>query len=96
VSRPPVVVTSMLLLAGIVVDVVVDYSLFPGFGALIGLIGCTLIVVVSKWLGSAFLERPEDQYPDEVPPDVQPDAVGDAAVLDGAAQGRAAGGDADA
>ncbi|MGF1548040.1 MAG: hypothetical protein ACFCUG_12015 [Thiotrichales bacterium] len=48
------------------------YGRFPwdsigGFGALYGLVSCGLIVGVSKWLGYAFLYRPEDYY-DEDPP----------------------------
>lgn len=69
---PPIVA---LFALGTTVDVVVGFSPFPGYGAAIGLFGCIAIVVVSKWLGSALLERPEDYYPDEVPPDLQVDLL---------------------
>ena len=35
-----------------------------GFGAVYGFISCALIIVVSKALGKAFLNRPEDYYDD--------------------------------
>lgn len=56
----------MLIVAGLFViaaafDVVRGaHALFPGFYAAFGLIGCTLIVVVSKWIGHSLLQRPED------------------------------------
>jgi len=31
----------------------------PGYAALIGLIGCLVVVLLSKWLGKAVLQRPE-------------------------------------
>ncbi|WP_457573803.1 hypothetical protein [Desulfolithobacter sp.] len=34
----------------------------PGFWALFGLLACVLIIVVSKWLGHAWLFRPENYY----------------------------------
>jgi hypothetical protein len=37
----------------------------PGLDFVYGLAGCALIVVVSKWLGKRFLQRPEDYYEDE-------------------------------
>ena len=33
----------------------------PGYAAAIGLFGCIVVVQISKWLGKAFLQRPEDQ-----------------------------------
>lgn len=35
-----------------------------GFGAVYGFVSCVLIIVVSKWLGYAFLYKPEDYYDD--------------------------------
>ncbi|MBI2866392.1 MAG: hypothetical protein HYX99_03415 [Chloroflexi bacterium] len=37
----------------------------PGFFALLGLLGCVAIVVVSKLLGRYWLQRREDYYGDE-------------------------------
>lgn len=34
----------------------------PGFYAIYGFIGCVLIVIVSKALGSYWLQKPEDYY----------------------------------
>lgn len=34
----------------------------PGWWAWFGGIGCALIVVLSKWLGSLFLNKPGDWY----------------------------------
>jgi hypothetical protein len=32
----------------------------PGYSAMIGLFGCLVVVMISKWLGKAFLQRPEE------------------------------------
>jgi hypothetical protein len=32
----------------------------PGYSAMIGLFGCIVVVMISKWLGKAFLQRPEE------------------------------------
>ena len=37
-------------------------DIIPGFWAGFGFIACVLIVVVSKWLGTAFLFRPDTYY----------------------------------
>lgn len=31
----------------------------PGYAAMIGLLGSIVVVLISKWLGKAFLQRPE-------------------------------------
>lgn len=69
---PPIAV---LFVLGTIADVFIGYSPFPGYGAAIGLFGCIAIVIISKWLGTVLLDRPEDYYPDEVPPDLQPDLL---------------------
>ena len=33
----------------------------PGYAALIGLVGCVVVVQLSKWLGKALLQRPEEE-----------------------------------
>ncbi len=37
-------------------------DIIPGFWAAFGFIACVLIIIVSKWLGTAFLFRPDDYY----------------------------------
>jgi hypothetical protein len=32
----------------------------PGAVTVLGFVGCVLIIVVSKWLGKVWLQRPED------------------------------------
>lgn len=71
----PMLVTAAAFVLAVLADLAIGYSPFPGYGALIGLIGCIVIVVVSKWLGR-FLSRPEDLYPLDVPADVQEDLRG--------------------
>jgi hypothetical protein len=71
----PLAVTLLAFAVAVVVDLVVGYSPFPGYGASIGFLGCVVIVVVSKWLGR-WLSRPEDYYPDDVPSDLQEDLRG--------------------
>ena len=34
----------------------------PGFSALYGFIACSMIVVVSKWVGKKWLMKPDDYY----------------------------------
>lgn len=33
----------------------------PGYAAAIGLLGCIVVVQLSKWLGKAFLQQPEEE-----------------------------------
>jgi hypothetical protein len=76
VSRQRILaVTGIAALVAIALDVVIGYSPFPGYGALIGFAGTVAIVVVSGWLTS-LLARPEGYYPDETPPDVEVDLRG--------------------
>ena len=74
-NRRALLVTSVLLVAGIVADVLTGAKNFPGYSALIGLLGCLVIVVVSKWFGNV-LSRSEDLYPEDVPADLQEDLRG--------------------
>ncbi|RUM37374.1 MAG: hypothetical protein DSY50_00430 [Desulfobulbus sp.] len=39
-------------------------DVIPGFWAAFGFIACVLIIIVSKWLGTAFLFRPDTYYTD--------------------------------
>jgi hypothetical protein len=75
VNRTALMVTVVLFALSIGVDALTDAKYFPGFAASIGLFGCIVIVVVSKWFGTA-LSRPEDLYPDDVPADTQEDLRG--------------------
>jgi prepilin signal peptidase PulO-like enzyme (type II secretory pathway) len=72
----PLRVTLVALVLGLLVDLVSGYSPFPGYGALLGLGGCAVIIVGSKWLGDRFLQRGEDYYPGEAPTDEQEDLRG--------------------
>lgn len=74
-NRRALTVTVVLFALGIGADVATDAKYFPGFAASIGLFGCIVIVVVSKWFGNA-LSRPEDLYPSDVPADEQEDLRG--------------------
>jgi hypothetical protein len=74
-NRTAVTVTAVLFALAILVDIGTGAKNFPGYAASIGLFGCIVIVVVSKWLGGA-LSRPEDLYPDDVPADLQEDLRG--------------------
>jgi hypothetical protein len=73
--RPvPVIVVALVL--GLILDLITGYSPFPGYGAALGLLGCSAIIYLSKWLGTAFLQRPEDYYAEDVPADLQEDLRG--------------------
>jgi hypothetical protein len=74
-NRTALAVTATMFGVGVLADVLTGAKNFPGYAASIGLFGCIVIVVVSKWLGGA-LSRPEDLYPDDVPADVQEDLRG--------------------
>jgi hypothetical protein len=47
--------------AGVAADVLVGADL-PGFIAGFSFVGCIVIIVASKWLGKALLQRREDYY----------------------------------
>jgi len=74
-NRTALAVTAVLFALGIGADIATGTKNFPGYAASIGLFGCIVIVVVSKWLGGA-LSRPESLYPDDIPADVQEDLRG--------------------
>lgn len=38
------------------------WDVVPGFWAAFGGLGCAAIVVISKWLGHRFIQKPEDWY----------------------------------
>lgn len=74
-NRRAVTITAVLFVASMGIDAATDAKYYPGFAASIGLFGCIVIVVVSKWLGNT-LSRPEDLYPADVPADEQEDLRG--------------------
>jgi len=74
-NRTALVVTAVAFALGVGLDVATGAKNFPGYSATIGLLGCIVIVVVSKWFGT-LLSRPEDLYPGEGPADVQEDLHG--------------------
>jgi hypothetical protein len=57
---------------GVLLDVLVGYAPFPGYGASIGVVGTLVIAVVSSAL-TRLAARPEDHYPAEIPRDVEED-----------------------
>ena len=75
-SRLAVRVTIVSLIVGVTLDVIIGYSPFPGYAAVIGLLGCVAIILISKWIGTTFLERPETYYPEDALPEIQEDLRG--------------------
>jgi hypothetical protein len=71
--RRPLPVIVVALVVGIPLDLWHGYSPFPGYGALLGIVGTTVLVFGSKWLGTKLLQRPEDYYPEDLPADVDAD-----------------------
>jgi quinol-cytochrome oxidoreductase complex cytochrome b subunit len=74
-NRTALAVTAVAFAVGVALDVATGAKNFPGYSATIGLVGCIVIVVVSKWFGT-LLSRPEDLYPGEEPADAQEDLRG--------------------
>jgi hypothetical protein len=70
--RRPLVLVAAAFAAGVVIDLVVGYSPFPGYGAVIGIAGTLLIAVASSGL-TRLAGRPEDHYPAETPREVEED-----------------------
>jgi hypothetical protein len=66
----PLPVIAVALLVGVALDVWHGYSPFPGYGAALGIVGTTVLVFGSKWVGLG-LQRPEDYYPEDVPADTE-------------------------
>ena len=42
-------------------------DIIPGFWAAYGFLACVLIIIISKWLGTVFLFRPETYYATDEP-----------------------------
>lgn len=70
------VITATAFAAGVVADLFVGVGYFPGYAATIGLVGCAVIIIVSKWLGAALIQRDEDYWPNDGPADLQEDLRG--------------------
>ncbi|GGI05248.1 hypothetical protein [Egicoccus halophilus] len=66
-------VTGAAFVVVLLLDLVVQYARFPGYGALLGFGGCYLLVYVAKFLGQNVLQRRETYYADDVIPDDQRD-----------------------
>jgi hypothetical protein len=73
--RLALIVTAVAVPLGIGLDLIIDYSPYPGYGVSIGLLGCIAIIIGSKWVGKSLLDRPRDYYADDAAPDVQPDVL---------------------
>ena len=54
-------VTAIAFVVGVGADALVGEDL-PGFIAVFSFLGCIAIIVASKWLGKALLQRREDYY----------------------------------
>lgn len=50
-----------LFAVSMVVDLLIGATV-PGLFAVYGLVGCIVIIVASKWLGHALLQRREEYY----------------------------------
>ena len=72
-NRRAVPVIAAALLVSVLIDLPLHSTLFPGYAALLGLVGCIALILVSKQLIAPLVDRTEDYYGDEVPPDVQAD-----------------------
>jgi hypothetical protein len=70
--RRPLLLVAAAFAAGVAIDLVVRYSPFPGYGAMIGIAGTLLIAVASSGL-TRLAGRPEDHYPAETPREVEED-----------------------
>jgi len=75
-NRRAAVATACLAAVAVLVDILLGTSHVPGYSAAIGLFGCIVIVLASKWLGAVLIQRPEDHWPDDVPADEQEDLRG--------------------
>ncbi len=75
-NRTALVVTAVAFALGVLVDVLTDAAYVPGYSAAIGLFGCVVIIIASKWLGKAFIQKDEDYYPHDAPADAQEDLRG--------------------
>ena len=58
-----------LIVVSVVLDILLlrqqgeaEWTFFPGFHALFGLVGTVIIIVISRWLGRFWLERNEEYY----------------------------------
>lgn len=70
--RPAGILTAAVVLLTLVLEVAFRHLAhpeflwhsLPGFDFLYGLAGCLGIVLVSKWMGHALIQRPESYYDD--------------------------------
>lgn len=68
-----VTITVVAFAVGVGLDLLIDYSPVPGYGASIGLFGCLGLILFAKKLLAPAVDRAEDHDPHETPPDLQPD-----------------------
>ena len=54
-------VTAGVFLVAVIVDLIVGADV-PGYDALLGFVGCVVIIIGSKWLGKKVIQRPESYY----------------------------------
>ncbi len=66
-----VTITVVAFAVGVGLDLLIDYSPIPGYGASIGLFGCLGLILFSKKVLAPLVDRPETHDPEETPPDLQ-------------------------
>ncbi len=64
-------ITVVAFAVGVGIDLFIDYSPVPGYGASIGLFGCLGLILFAKSVLAPLVDRPETHDPEETPPDVQ-------------------------
>lgn len=76
------------LVVGALLDVPFGRQAFPGYAALLGLLGCIALILGAKRLLAPLVDRDEDHYPPDTPPDVQEDVWGAVVDADGREEGQ--------
>jgi len=74
--RLPIAITIVAFIGAVYLDTVIETGHLPGYSAALGFVGCVVVILVSKWLGKRFIQRPEDHWPRDVPADEQEDLRG--------------------
>ena len=70
------IITAVLAVIGVGLDVAMGADP-PGYALTVGLGGCIAIILVSKWIGKAWLQRPDPDAVPEEPPVPVPEREGD-------------------
>lgn len=65
----PFAVLVVAILVGVGLDLLIGYSPFPGYAAVLGLVGAASLTVVAKMALGPLLHRAPDYYPEDRAPD---------------------------